>query len=365
MPSTRLIPFKISSVDSLGQGVCKESDRITFIPKVLPDETGLARITGEKKGVRFASLEKLETLSPSRVKPVCEHYSDCPSCHFLHTSYEQELQFKQQALEKLFRHIPHPPIVTTPAIRRTGYRNRIQLHYDKRRRLLGMLDLKNQRIAPIPKCQIGRDRLSQKLRELYQDEHWLMVVGKASERGHIELYEVGEEVKVSLNRPYAHGGFTQVFEEMNQLLKSRLTNWALQETCDRVLDLFGGNGNLSDKLNYSERLCVDYYSSSKGAGFLSVDLYADNALEKVRSSWQQSDQQTDLLIVDPPRSGVKNFSMWLKTFRPKRAIYVSCDPHTLARDLSSLKGYRLTELHLVDFFPSTFHFETMVFLEQV
>ena len=102
MRQKRSVPFKITTVDSLGQGVSKETDKITFIPKTLPNETGTAEIMAEKKGVAFARPSSIEQKSPLRVQAPCPHFEVCPSCHFQHTTYEQELQFKEQAMEKLF-----------------------------------------------------------------------------------------------------------------------------------------------------------------------------------------------------------------------------------------------------------------------
>jgi 23S rRNA (uracil1939-C5)-methyltransferase len=364
MPDSTMIPFKISTMDSLGQGVSKETDKITFISKVLPGETGEAKVTGQRKGVCFATLHQLKTPSPHRIEPSCPHFQNCPSCHYLHTSYEQELSFKQSALEKLFHKIAHPEVIVTPAIRRTHYRNRIQLHYNKAQKQLGMLDVKNHSIAPIPFCQIGRPMIAAQVEKLYQGDSWLPLVKHEANQGHIELYEQGHHVQVSVNRPYAEGGFTQVFEEMNQSLKELLEKWAQNLGNFQVLDLFGGNGNLSQNLKHSKRLCVDSYTAQTGVEFFSQDLYAADAIGKVKKKWSFDSGLNSLLILDPPRSGLKNLSEWLKEFHPRYVAYVSCDPHTLARDLAGVDNYHVNALHLIDFFPGTFHYETMVFLEQ-
>ncbi len=365
MQNKNIIPFKIQSMDSLGQGVSKETDKITFIPKTLPGETGKAMVLAGKKGVQFAGLLELETKSPHRVEPLCRHFNICPSCHFLHTSYEEEIQFKKLNLDKLFHKILHPPIQVLPAMRRTEYRNRLQLHYDTKARILGMLDAKNQRIAPIPDCLIARSRVKEKVKDLYANESWIKLLNGGPERGHIEIYEMNEEVKISLNQPYAEGGFTQVFDEMNQELKKILSHWTKNFASEDVLDLFAGNGNLSAEANYSRRLCVDFYQKAVTDPFTSQDLYFPKALEVIRKKTKQIGLNPSTIILDPPRSGLKNLEEWLEAFAPQRVAYISCDPHTLVRDLTLVKNYKITELHLIDFFPSTFHFETMVFLERI
>ncbi len=365
MQQKSVVTFKIQSMDSLGQGVSKESDKITFIPKTLPDETGMAEIHAAKKGVQFGSLKSLSTTSPHRINPLCEHFQHCPSCHYLHTSYEEELRFKTKNLEKLFHKLEHPEIQVTPAARRLGYRNRLQLHYDLRSKKLGMLDPKDHKIAPIPHCLIANSRVSEEMKRLYDNQTWTELIDRTSpDRGHIEIYDHDGEVKVSVNRPYAQGGFTQVFEEMNQLMKEKLQHWSKTFPSSDLLDLFAGNGNLSQDLNHSRRLCIDFYPAKVQDPFLSQDLYAHDALSKVLSHLRQIPLRPTSLVVDPPRSGLKNLSEWLEQLRPLDVAYVSCDPHTLVRDLIPLKNYSISDIHLFDFFPSTFHFETVVFLKR-
>lgn len=70
----------------------------------------------------------------------------------------------------------------------------------------------------------------------------------------------------------------------------------------------------------------------------------------------------DLVVVDPPRAGLgRDVTTLLGKIRAPRITYVSCDPATLSRDLAALleSGYRLTEMHLVDLFPQTFHLESV------
>jgi 23S rRNA (uracil1939-C5)-methyltransferase len=365
MQQRRMLPFKIISMDSLGQGVSKETDKITFIAKTLPGDIGEAQVVSERKGVCFAKLSNITQASPLRIRPVCPHFDSCPSCHYLHTPYEEELNFKKMNLEKLLQKLPHPEILTTPAIRRTHYRNRIQLHYHQGRKQLGMKDVKDHSIAPIPECLIGRPAILEKLRALYESDAWLTLAAGQPMEGHVEIYELNAEVKVTWNQPYAQGGFTQVFEEMNQLLKDKLTTWSENLSTFELLDLFAGNGNLSEKTNHSKRLCIDIYDKTPNGPFLSQDLYHQSALKNVTRKIQSTGISPTVIILDPPRSGLKNLEEWLEEFKPLNVAYVSCDPHTLVRDIAPLKNYKITKLELIDFFPSTFHYETVAFLERM
>ena len=75
----------------------------------------------------------------------------------------------------------------------------------------------------------------------------------------------------------------------------------------------------------------------------------------------------DIIIVDPPRSGLKNITIAniLKT-NPRQIIYVSCDPMTLVRDLNILsKNYNIEEITPFDMFPNTKHVECLVNLKKI
>lgn len=363
MRQNRPIPFKISSLDSLGQGVSKSGEKITFIPKTLPGEEGEAILLSEKKGVAFARLNSLKKSSPERIDPVCPHFTRCPSCHYLHTSYERELEAKRDSFQQLFRKLPLPDLKVIGAPRRTGYRNRIQLHYDTKTRRLGMLDAKTSEIIAVPSCLIGEQKILEGLRELYRNDNWLRSAPKQPLRGHVELYLKNDVVHMNWNDTYASGGFTQVYQEMNNRLQDELKIWFGSEK-KPVLDLFAGNGNLTAKLPYSERLCVDVYSEAKGSDFVSQSLYEAGALSKIRSELGRRKLSPETIILDPPRSGLSDLSDWLAELQPLRVAYVSCDPHTLVRDLLKVQGYQITGAVLLDFFPSTFHFESLIFLER-
>lgn len=358
------IPFEITAMDSLGQGVSKVTEKVTFIPKTVIGDKGEASVMSEKKGVAFARLKKLHVSSSSRVTPQCVHFNSCPSCHYLHIDYQDELKFKKESFEKLFRKLPLPAVEVIAAGQRFSYRNRIQLHYSLKSKLLGMKDPRTFEIIPIPHCLIAVPEVTNEIKRLYENQNWLKHAPAAPTEGHVEIYWDQGHLKLSWNRPYSEGGFTQVFEEMNLKLKEIIKNqWQPGEKL-QLLDLFGGNGNLSNELNYSERLCVDIYNSQPGEEFYSQNIYDAKALKSVSNELKKKRITPHQLLLDPPRSGLKNLDEWVSFFGPQSIAYVSCDPHTLVRDLELLKNYTIKKAFLIDFFPSTFHFESLIFLDK-
>jgi 23S rRNA (uracil1939-C5)-methyltransferase len=365
MNSKHITPFKISGVDSLGQGVSKITNKVTFIAKTTIGDEGEAEIMSEKKGVAFARLKKLDQISELRVEPECKHFATCPSCHFLHVDYGQELRFKRENFAKLFRKLPLQKFEVIEAPRRFGYRNRIQLHYSLKSKLIGMRDPQTFTIHPIPNCLIGLPEVLKEVQRLYENHQWINEVPPSPVEGHVEIYWNNNKLQTSWNKPYAEGGFSQIYEEMNKKLKDTLIEEFKKNTISGLLDLFGGAGNLSSGLHYKNRLCVDIYQNLKGEDFLNLNIYEENSLGRVIKEIKNREFNLTHLILDPPRSGLKDLSLWLEKLRPKYVAYVSCDPHTMARDLEKLEGYSIQKSLLFDFFPSTFHFESLIFLERI
>ncbi|ELV04972.1 TrmA family RNA methyltransferase, partial [Brachyspira hampsonii 30599] len=73
----------------------------------------------------------------------------------------------------------------------------------------------------------------------------------------------------------------------------------------------------------------------------------------------------DVLILDPPREGINKKAIdEIIRIKPKKIIYVSCDPMTFARDINLLKEYyNLSDLNIIDMFADTYHIELISFLE--
>jgi 23S rRNA (uracil1939-C5)-methyltransferase len=169
----------------------------------------------------------------------------------------------------------------------------------------------------------------------------------------------------------AHGVFrvsAGSFFQVNRFLIDELVATAIGDAKGRtVLDLYAGTGLFSVPL--AKRF--DRVIAVEASRFSFSDLQ-HNAPPNVKAVQATTEKYLenvgrkaglDLVLVDPPRSGMGEHTarMLVQTQVP-RITYVSCDPATLARDLRVLTaaGYHLESSHLVDLFPQTFHMETVV-----
>jgi 23S rRNA (uracil1939-C5)-methyltransferase len=112
-------------------------------------------------------------------------------------------------------------------------------------------------------------------------------------------------------------------------------------------------------------------AESAGVGVISHNEHADEFLRK-------TSEKPDFVVLDPPRSGLgADATGKLAALGAAEIAYLSCDPSTLARDLAVLTGsrksgvnggdsirYEISEMHLFDLFPQTYHIETLVRLKR-
>jgi 23S rRNA (uracil1939-C5)-methyltransferase len=174
-------------------------------------------------------------------------------------------------------------------------------------------------------------------------------------------YRVGEiEYRVSA------GAFFQVNRHLVDKLVSVVISNASGET---ALDLYAGVGLFSAALAGSFHHIFAVEASLISHADLAQNLPANvQALGMRTEDYLRSrslGKRPDLVVIDPPRTGAgKLVTRWLAELGAPRIRYVSCDPATLARDLAPLlaSGYRIEETHLFDFFPQTFHIETVTLL---
>jgi 23S rRNA (uracil1939-C5)-methyltransferase len=149
-----------------------------------------------------------------------------------------------------------------------------------------------------------------------------------------------------------------------------------------ALDLYAGAGLFSTALACDFHHIVSVESSQTAVRDLRYNLPVNGkavhaAAEQYLNEFEKNGRagngaalpqllpKPDLVVVDPPRSGLGDrVARLLASVDAPRVIYVSCDPATLARDLVPLQaaGYRVEEAHLVDLFPQTYHLESVLHL---
>lgn len=176
--------------------------------------------------------------------------------------------------------------------------------------------------------------------------------------------------------------FTQVNPQVNQRMVTQALELLALKPGDRVLDLFCGIGNFTLPMAQQCEAVVGIEAVESmvlrgrenadllkitNAKFVAANL-ADMTHTQLQRLCGASEEQTiTAILLDPPRDGAKDIIASIlrlganRQFLPKRILYVSCNPATLARDSSLLAGagYYLDQLGVLDMFPHTSHVESM------
>ena len=95
--------------------------------------------------------------------------------------------------------------------------------------------------------------------------------------------------------------------------------------------------------------------------------FESGSADDVMFRWYHNGVKPEVIVVDPPRKGCEPGVLnAIENMKPRRVVYVSCNPSTLARDAKILKekGFSLIEVQPVDLFPQTEHVECVAFFER-
>ncbi|AGF46824.1 TrmA family RNA methyltransferase [Candidatus Kinetoplastibacterium desouzaii TCC079E] len=199
-----------------------------------------------------------------------------------------------------------------------------------------------------------------------------------NETNEVELYYSIPEFNLLIN--YHPSDFTQVNHDINRIMISKVVSLLDVKPFDKVLDLFCGLGNFTLPLARvsSKVLGVDvnhllisrackmsvYFKLNNVVSFMTANLFNINV------SWFLRIGFFDLVVLDPPRDGAfavsKALSLLPKKQSPRRIIYVSCNPATLARDVNVLVSngkYTIRSSGIINMFSHTSHIESITVLE--
>ena len=186
-----------------------------------------------------------------------------------------------------------------------------------------------------------------------------------------------EEVFLGLRLRIQPTTFFQVnTAQAEALVQTVLTQLNLRGN-ETVIDAYCGIGTLSLPLARQAARCIGIESQAESVaqarqnaalnGLQNTDFFVGTVETVLPDISARQPNPVDVVVLDPPRKGCDRTVLnTLTEVKPKRIVYMSCNPATLARDLKILcdHGYTLTRVQPADFFPQTAHIECVAFLEQ-
>ena len=425
------LELNIARVNDEGLGVALHNEREVHVRNALEGETVQARILKKRKGIRYADgVDVLGPTHDVRVSAPCDYFPRCGGCSLQHMSYTAQLEHKEKQvraeLEKVGVHSSAWKAPTSAG--ELGYRRKARLgvRVVGENVLVGFRESFSNRVSRMDECATLSAGLSDLIRPLkvaiasqsqpqtipqievaagddgqvvivrhlepLTDEDKAIWARFESEmnvtvllqpKGYETVHTLDDTVLPQLSYQVGTADmlfdprqFTQVNAAMNNVLVSQALSYLDPLKDKRVLDLFCGIGNFSIPLaqagahvvgvEFADEAVQQAHINAKNNGvpeatFVAMNLYEDNA-------FLESTQDTDSLVLDPPRSGAGPLlGSWLEKLTSlEQIVYVSCKPKTFAEDVKVMAeyGFELCEVGAYDMFPQTAHVETIGFLKR-
>jgi len=409
-----------------GAFLARVEGKAVFVPLTLPDEQVRLRVVEEKRGYATAEVEEIVVPAAERIAHRCRHFGACGGCQYQQTDYATQLAFKQAILRETLERggVSVPQTFAVLAGEPWAYRNRIRVAFDAEGDA-GYRGRRSHALIRIGECPIAAPLLvraalaaGEIVRELparlrpaeisffCDAAETALLASVVTAGGGTRCFEefarrfadrVPETTGIKLEadggrgktpRSVAQWGGTSLlycaagfdyrvgegaFFQVNRWLVDPLVDCATGGHRGGVAwDLFAGVGLFARRLaaSFENVIAVEAAAAATaalaqnlaGTGAKAVKALTVDFLRRARD-----EKRPDLIVVDPPRSGLgAETTALLGQIAAPSLVYVSCDAATLARDLQAMiaAGYGIENVTLADLFPQTFHLETVVQLRR-
>lgn len=403
----------IARLGAQADGIADAPGGQIFVPFTLPGERVNVAVSGKK-----ADIVALLDPSPLRVTPPCRHFGDCGGCSIQHLEQQAYRDWKRQNLIDALRargiEIEVDALVECPPHSRR--RAALTARKTEKGLLLGFNAALSHRIVDLEECPVMLPSIVEQLDMLrglgllvaQTKEPFRMAVTQSAsgldvatdDSGALEgparqaaveyciangiaRLSVDGEIIVEPKKPVIMidgvavipppGAFLQAVENAEHVM-AKLVVEHLRKA-KRVADLFSGIGTFALRLaRQSEVHAVEGDAPALAAldrGFRYGDGLKRVTIEKRDLfrrplTYKELDLKFDGLVFDPPRAGAEDQARQIARSTVQRVAAVSCNPITLARDLSILieGGYVLKRVVPVDQFLWSSHLETVALLEK-
>lgn len=402
----QMISLEIDSIAAGGDGVGRSNGLVVFVPRTAPGELVTARISGKGSFAR-GSLRTIARESDQRIAPPCPHYTidRCGGCQVQHLNYAAQLRAKQRiirdAIERIGkRETPLPEIrasenewryrikLTLALQKLPGGEWRAGLHpYDDPSSIFALADcpITDLRVVKTWREILARSNFfpeAQSLRasvRMTGDGPVFVMMGAARWPGADGLFDTVTSLAAmwwenddgirrlmgdrrpsrTLQSPAA--SFAQVNPAVAGELRSHVLATVAAYSPLTVVDAYSGAGDTAVALAKAGARVTAIELDSDAARWCALRLPEGST--SVRARVEEAlplAMPADAVVINPPRAGADGRVMEvLEQHRPSVVVYVSCNPATLARDISRMQSYRIASLVAFDMFPQTAHVETV------
>ena len=378
-----VIQVEIGPVAHGGHFVARHNNQVIFVRHGITGEIAKIKITAVNSKIAHADVIEVITQAPTRVVPPCSYAGKCGGCDFQHVQVDQQREFKRNIILEQFLRIGKIDLlqmgfdlkveVVEPADG-LHWRTRMEFAVSNGGRI-GFYGARSNDVVEINDCLIADSRMN--VAEL-ANRTW-----KSDARVEVAVSSTSEVSVVRSGRSIS--GPTQLIEQVGgnslkispsafwqshklaptTLVKSVISKLEIKKS-DHICDLYSGVGLFASAIlnEISDKGFVTMIESDKTAVSDARKIFANKLNVKILQGLvaQQLSivKRADLIVLDPPRTGAGEVVVKkMIKFKPRKIIYVACDPAALARDSKTLLdlGYKLDHISGYDLFPMTQHIE--------
>lgn len=410
--------LRVEKLIAEGNALARLADgRVAILQGAVPGDRVILEQVSEHKGlVRVQAFRVIEP-STLRVEPQCPVFGACGGCDWMMLSPEQQRAHKLSVLREVLQRtakldLGERAIPLHAGSSQRGYRRRVRLQIVGGR--IGFYARASHVLVEPESCSVCSPALNSALAELRQRTtsaphtlagarsielreacdgslslfvesepgatapdlgglrgRFLMAAGakEAADRALWQRFELDEQTYL-LAPP---GCFTQVNWEVNRALIARVLAGVQARGIASFLDAHAGAGNFALPLlgRGLSGMAVEYNGQAVIAAReaarlqeLPVEGFRIGDCAQVARELGREGRRFELVLLDPPRAGVKDGLRELAGLCSGWLAICSCNPVTLARDLRTLLdlGFALEELEAFDMFPETHHLEALAWL---
>lgn len=388
-----------------GLGIGKADGFSLFIKHVAIGDVVDVRVNKDMKSYAFASVEQVH--QTTTIPAVCEHYETCGGCHVMHLTPEAQHDFKARKVSNAMTRIAKLQPQTIP-LQPTNhpllYRTKVRFHVVNGR--LGYFEEKSHHLVEVTNCLVAAPIIMNAANTIpfldalrgvtlrtnvAQSEIMVILEGDvdsdeavrwAKENGVTSLYVLNhelvhlygqqtyQETYQDLTFSVGPKSFFQIAPTMAYEMFETALSW-IDFSNKHVVDLYSGVGviGLFVARSANQVTMIESNPHAVEEALINIEQNNQSSIRVLQGSVHQHLQKVediDVIIVDPPRSGMdkKTLTLIVET-KVEEILYISCDPSTLARDLVHLKEhYHVIRTQAFDMFAQTSHVETAVYLKR-
>lgn len=389
----------IEKLDHFGNGLSRIDGKIVFVPKTIPGD--IVEIDIVKDNKKFQEGKVINYIEKQDRFSICPYSNICGGCHLIDLKYDDQLKYKENKVKELFKKVLNIDIDIKDVIsgNNYNYRNKISLHIQNKK--IGFYSEESHNLVEIDNCVITNKEINsviKKLKDIVKDSDigevmirnhngiLLDIKGKINKEELLNSFNdvdviylndkliKGEGFVISniLDKKFkvSRKSFFQVNNEVCTKIFGGVRNYIKGKNYKKVLDLYCGTGiigilisDLVESVTGIEVVkdaVINANDNKELNGINNINFICDKVENRINEF-----SDIDLIIVDPPRSGLDSKSIDnILRIGAKDIIYISCNPNTLVRDLKELSTlYDIKEVSIADMFPNTYHVETIVCLK--